>query len=140
MKNLSICEEKIILTFGYGNRKDYEAFINYLQEFRVTCVIDVRLSPRAWSRKWYGEAIEKLCTSKNVRYVSKSSLGNLSGCSHWVPPKDEEADQTLSEVAKMLEEGNVLLLCAEMDSSKCHRSEVASKLQALVSTSIRHLV
>lgn len=139
MSNLAISEKKLILTFGYGNRKDYSAFLNYLQEFKVACVIDVRLSPRAWSRKWYGDAIEKLCASRNIQYISKASLGNLSGCNHWIPPENSEAEQTLSEVAEILETGNVLLLCAEMDSSRCHRVEVASKLKDLASASVKHL-
>ena len=139
MFNSVASEKNFILTFGYGNRKDYEAFLGYLKEFSVTSVIDVRLSPRAWSRKWYGDAIEKLCISENIRYISKMSLGNISGCSQWVPPDQEEAEQTLSEVAEILETGSVLLLCAEMDSSRCHRVEVACKLQELTNASVKHL-
>lgn len=139
MPNLAVPKEKLILTFGYGNRKDYDAFLDYLKGFNVTCVIDVRLSPRAWSKRWYGDAVEKLCVSRNIQYISKTSLGNLSGCNQWVPPENKEAEQTLSEVAEMLETGNVLLLCAEMDSSRCHRVEVASKLQDLTSASVKHL-
>lgn len=139
MFNSISSEKNFVLTFGYGNRKDYDAFLDYLEEFNVTCVIDVRLSPRAWSRKWYGDAIEKLCISKNIRYMSKTSLGNISGCSHWIPPAQEAAEQTLSEVAEILETGSVLLLCAEMDSSRCHRVEVACKLQELTSASVKHL-
>lgn len=132
-------KDRSVFTFGYGNRKDYDVFISYLEELNISYVVDVRLSPRAWSRKWYGDAIKKLCTSRNIRYVSKVSLGNTSGCRHWVPPQKEEADKTLSEVAQMLETGNILLLCAEMDSSKCHRIEVAQKLQELTKVSVIHL-
>lgn len=139
MLNSTTFEKNFVLTFGYGNRKDYDSFLNYLEEFSVTCVIDIRLTPRAWSRKWYGDAIEKLCTSKNIHYISKISLGNISGCSHWIPPVQKEAEQTLSEVADILKTGSVLLLCAEMDSSRCHRVEVACKLQELTNASVRHL-
>lgn len=139
MNNLIVSKNNLVLTFGYGNRKDHASFLDYLEKFDVSCVVDVRLNPRAWSRKWYGDAIEKLCVSKNVRYVSKSSLGNVSGCKDWVPPEQEEADQTLHEVAEFLESGNVLLLCAEMDSSRCHRVAVAEKLQQLTSSSVKHL-
>jgi uncharacterized protein (DUF488 family) len=129
----------LVLTFGYGNRKDYNDFIDYLDKFDVKYVVDVRLNPRAWSRKWYGEAIEKLCSSKNIQYLSKVSLGNISGCSHWIPSVQEDADQTLKEIAQILDAENVLLLCAEMDSSKCHRSEVASRLGELTCASVKHL-
>lgn len=134
-----IPEKNLVLTFGYGNRKDHELFLDYLEKFNVAYVIDVRLSPRAWSRKWYGDAIEKLCISRDICYMSKKSLGNISGNSHWIPPSQEEAEQTLSEVADMLEAGSVLLLCSELDSSRCHRVEVASRLHELTNTSVQHL-
>lgn len=139
MFNSIISNETFVLTFGYGNRKDYDLFLDYLEKFNIAYVIDVRLSPRAWSRKWYGDAIEKLCISKNICYMPRKTLGNTSGNSHWIPPSQEEAEQTLSEVADMLESGSVLLLCAEMDSSRCHRVEVASRLQKLTNVSVQHL-
>lgn len=139
MPNLATSEKKLILTFGYGNRKNYDVFVDYLKEFNVTCAIDVRLSPRAWSRKWYGSAIESLCNSRNIQYISKTSLGNLSGCERWIPPEKSEAEQTLSEVAEIVENGNILTLCAEMDSSRCHRTEVASKLNRLTNVLVKHL-
>ncbi len=129
-----------ILTFGYGNRKDYDKFLSSLEQFEVSYVIDVRLKPRAWSRKWYGDAIAKFCDSHNICYFSKSALGNTSGCQNWVPPNQEEAEQSLAEVADLLHQGNVLLLCAELDSARCHRVEVAQKLQALTQASIHHLL
>ncbi|MEO0770658.1 MAG: DUF488 domain-containing protein [Cyanobacteria bacterium J06649_4] len=128
-----------VFTFGYGNRKNYDVFLDYIDKFDVSCVIDVRLSPRAWSRKWYGDALEKFCVSKHIRYSSKKALGNLSGCRDWIPPEVVEAEKALSEVAEILKLGNVLLLCSEMDYSRCHRAEVASKLQALTGSSVKHL-
>ena len=129
----------MILTFGYGNRKDYSTFLSYLEEFNIYCVVDVRSSPRAWSRKWYGDAIEKLCVLNGIQYTSRTALGNVSGCSRWIPPVQEEADRTLGEISNILKDGSVLLLCAEMDSSRCHRVEVAQKLQDLTSVPVQHL-
>lgn len=139
MANLAASRAHNILTFGYGNRKDYDALLDYIDKFDIAWVIDVRLSPRAWSRKWYKDALEKLCVSRNIQYLSKVSLGNLSGCSDWVPPEVAEAEKALSEVAEILKSGNILLLCAELDCSRCHRSEVASQLQALTDSSVEHL-
>ncbi|WNZ46725.1 DUF488 domain-containing protein [Leptolyngbya boryana CZ1] len=139
MPNSTLSKKNLVLTFGYGNRKDYDLFLSYLDKFNVTCVIDVRLNPRAWSRKWYGDVLEKLCTSKSVGYLSKSSLGNISGCSHWIPPEETAAEQALTEVAEIVKDGNVLLLCAEMDCIKCHRVEVAQRLHELTDASIKHL-
>lgn len=128
-----------ILTFGYGNRKSYDVFLDYLQSFHVMCVVDVRSSPRAWSRKWYGEQIQNLCISQSIKYLSKTALGNTSGKANWIPPNQEEADIALLEIAELGQVGNILLLCAEMDSRRCHRVDVANRLGTLLSATIKHL-
>ncbi len=128
-----------ILTFGYGNRKNYDEFLNYLELFHVNCVVDVRLSPRAWSRKWYGEEIEKICNSRNVKYISKISLGNISGNNNWIPPDSEEATKALKEISEIAQSKTTLLLCAEMRSSQCHRVDVADQLHELTDTPVKHL-
>lgn len=139
MYNLDKSTNKYILTFGYGNRKDYEAFIEYLDKFEVSYVIDVRFTPRAWSRKWYGDQIEKLCISKGINYISKIYLGNTSGNANWIPPDKEEANKSLAEVAGIASNGTVLLLCAEKDHHRCHRAEVAKQLEKLVNLPVQHL-
>ncbi|MDR9403118.1 MAG: DUF488 domain-containing protein [Halothece sp. Uz-M2-17] len=131
--------QNLVLTFGYGNRKSYDTLLEYIKKYNITCIVDVRLSPRAWSRKWYGDAIEKLCSSKNITYMSKTSLGNISGNSHWIPPEQEEADKTLSEIAEISKGENILLLCAEMNCAKCHRTEIAHKLHELSNATVKHL-
>jgi len=133
-------KEKLILTFGYGNRKNYDLFLKYIDEFKVAYVVDVRLSPKAWTRKWYGDAIEKICQSVNIQYLAKPTLGNTSGRSNWIPPEPIAAAETLSELAKILaSNGNVLLLCAELDYSRCHRVEVAEELEKLTNAAVKHL-
>jgi uncharacterized protein (DUF488 family) len=128
-----------ILTFGYGNRKNYDELITYLQKYQVNCIIDVREKPRAWSRKWYGEQIKKLCFEQGITYISEPVLGNLSGTNHWVSPDPEQAKQVLLKLADQLKSQTLLLLCAEMDYHKCHRTEVAINLQNLMQYPIEHL-
>ncbi|MEB3179312.1 MAG: DUF488 domain-containing protein [Nostocaceae cyanobacterium] len=140
MNNFNQGNHKYILTFGYGNRKDYTEFVNYLDEFKVLCVVDVRFHPRAWSRKWYGDKIEQFCISRGIKYVSKSSLGNTSGNHNWIPPDKEEANKALKEVAEIANSGTILLLCAEKDWQRCHRVDVANQLERLVSLPVKHLI
>ncbi|MEC4816191.1 MAG: DUF488 domain-containing protein, partial [Scytonema sp. PMC 1069.18] len=128
-----------ILTFGYGNRKNYDIFLEYLKDFDIKYVVDVRTTPRAWSRQWYGERIKSLCESKNVQYVSKTSLGNTSGNKNWVPANKEAATKDLQEVAEFAQKGNILILCAELDANRCHRTEVASCLEQITSIPVKHL-
>ena len=128
-----------ILTFGYGNRKNYQQLIDYFEQYQVSFLIDVRIRPRAWSRKWYGDSVEKLCISKGIKYISKSALGNTSGNAKWLPPDKEEAKKSLDEVAELVSSGTVLLMCAEKDWNRCHRTEVANKLEQLVNSPVQHL-
>lgn len=139
MTQLHKTEEKYLLTFGYGNRKDYDIFLGYLELFNVGCVIDVRITPRAWSRRWYGDKIAQLCASKSIKYISKVTLGNTSGSKNWIPPNLEEANKSLLEISNIAQSETVMLLCAEIDSSRCHRVEIAQQLQKLVNIPIKHL-
>ncbi|MEO1427606.1 MAG: DUF488 domain-containing protein [Cyanobacteria bacterium J06632_19] len=139
MSNTTTDSKNYILTFGYGNRKDYQELIEYFEQYRVSFLVDVRISPRAWSRKWYGDSVEKLCVSKGIKYISKSALGNTSGNAKWLPPDKEEAKKSLDEVAEFACSGTVLLMCAEKDWNRCHRTEVANELEKLVNSPVQHL-
>ncbi|WP_287659355.1 MULTISPECIES: DUF488 family protein [unclassified Microcystis] len=48
-------------------------------------------------------------------------------------------DEVLQYIAKKAQSKTVLLLCAEMDYHRCHRVEVAEKLQELTHQPINHL-
>lgn len=128
-----------VLTFGYGNRQNYDQFSSYLSEFDVDCVIDVRLSPKAWNRRWWGDQIKAFCESQKIPYISDSSLGNTSGTKEWVPPNKDEAEAALDSIAKDFKGKTVLLLCAELDPSRCHRTQVAERLCVLSSGQVIHL-
>jgi uncharacterized protein (DUF488 family) len=138
MKNISI-NQPLILTFGYGNRSNYDTLSAYIKEFNIELLIDVREKPRAWSRKWYGDQIQKFCYDQGIGYLSETTLGNISGTSRWVSPDPEKADQVLQDIAQKAQSKTILLLCAEMDYHKCHRVEVAEKLQQFIDQPIKHL-
>jgi len=138
MKNTSN-HQHFILTFGYGNRRNYDALLEYIKEFNIDLLIDVREKPRAWSRKWYGEQIEQFCHQQGIIYMSETTLGNISGTNHWISPNPKKADQVLQNIAQRASSKTVLLLCAEMDYHKCHRVEVAEKLKQFMGQPIKHL-
>ncbi|HEY9703830.1 MAG TPA: DUF488 domain-containing protein [Allocoleopsis sp.] len=129
-----------ILTFGYGNRPNYDTLLEYCQKFNVSYLIDVREKPRAWSRKWYGTEIKKMCEQQGINYLSEIALGNISGTNHWISPQPEKVEQILQEIALKTQSKTVLLLCAEMDYNKCHRTEVAIELHKLTRHPIEHLL
>ena len=131
--------QTFILTFGYGNRKNYDEFLKYLEMFHVNCVVDVRSSPSALSINLYGTSIYKICNSINFKYISQTSLGNKSGNKNWIPPNQEEATLALLEISEIAQKETVLLLCAELQSAKCHRVSVANKLHELTGIAVKHL-
>lgn len=130
--------EASIFTFGYGNRKDYSQFLEYLEKNHIDCVVDVRQKTTAWTRRWYGQQISDVCTEHGVDYCSEPALGNTSGSQHWIPPNREEAHLALKRLAEKLNSQKILLLCAELDHHRCHRTEVAEKLKKLTGSKIQH--
>lgn len=132
-------ETNKIYTFGYGNRKNYDSLLTYLLKFDVKYIIDVRLSPRAWTRTWYGDKLESFCQSQNIHYISKTALGNTSGKANWIPPNKKQAQESLHELAEILQHSSLLLLCAEIDYKRCHRLEVAQSLSKITNVPVTHL-
>lgn len=137
-KNVEVQEQKVF-TFGYGNRSNYEKFEDYLSTHEIDLVVDVRLSPRAWTRIWYRDQLKAFCRSRKVRYVSEPRLGNLSGKKDWIPPNQEEADSVVEKLSKMVRKRNVLFLCAELKPERCHRVEVAERVGHLGHQMVTHL-
>jgi uncharacterized protein (DUF488 family) len=137
--NVTDIATKYIFTFGYGNRKNYEIFLNYLKECNIKYVIDVRAVPRAWSRQWYGEKIREFCELNQIKYISKTALGNISGNKNWIPANQEAANKDLSEISEIAQKENILILCAELDANRCHRTEVANSLERLTAIPVKHL-
>ena len=76
--------------------------MEYLEQYKVSCVIDVRIHPRAWSRKWDGDGVEKLCVSKGIKYISVAALGNTSGNSKWEPPDKQRLKNHYKKLQKLL--------------------------------------
>lgn len=129
----------MILTFGYGNRKNYDLLSSYIEDYDIKYLFDVRQKTTAWSRRWYGQEIANFCQKKGIEYTNDYSLGNTSGKSNWISPNPEQAEQALIDIAKIASSENILLLCAEMDFKRCHRTEVAERLQHMANTPVEHL-
>jgi uncharacterized protein (DUF488 family) len=133
-------KEKYIFTFGYGNRKNYDILLDYINRHHITSIIDVRLTPRAWSRKWYKDQLENFCNSQGIRYLSVTSLGNISGKDNWIPPDPIAAKKSLEDLADIAKYENIVLICAEMSSESCHRVAVAQKIGELAGLQVKNLI
>lgn len=108
-------------------------------KYSVNVLVDVRLKPKAWNRKWWGDKVKEFCEINDVKYISEPALGNISGNAKWIPPNKNEARNSLERMAAEIQNQTILLMCAELDHARCHRTEVANMLQSMTSRDIRHL-
>lgn len=138
MKKVKSQPKCVIVTFGYGNRSNYDDIKEVIHRYQVSYVIDVRKKPRGWSALWSSQQLNKLCESLNIHYLSKTALGNESGNKSWEPPDPQSAEEALTEVSKLLPANNILLLCAEKDPMRCHRVEVSQRIQSLSGAKLIH--
>lgn len=123
----------VIYTFGYGNRPTADSLLGFLGEYEIPYLIDVRLRAKAWTRRWWGDSVKQVVEGVGVSYLPRPDLGNTSGTAKWIPPDTSKAVLSLMEIRELLlEKGSVMLMCAELDNQKCHRTAIAQKLQEMV--------
>lgn len=129
-----------IFTFGYGNRI-YPASLTELLMTEQAWLIDVRERPKAWSVTWSKPSLRKYCEDVlRVPYMALEALGNTSGTPEWVPPDREAARAVLAQLAKDIGRNqSVVLMCAELDPTKCHRAKVAEELSKLTGQKVVHI-
>lgn len=124
----------MLYTFGYGNRKGYSELANYIEANKINFLIDVRLTPYGWNAIWHHTELEKFCQQRNVHYHSLKELGNTINSPNWKPLDEKRAVNTLHGIARLLlNEGNhILLMCSELDHNRCHRTQVATRINQLL--------
>ena len=107
---------------------------------RRNCAFDFSMVPvlGKGNGQWIGEVIP------GCRYVWFKELGNSSGKLPWVT--NDRAEEALEAIAKTLRRegdtqhrGPLVLLCAETDPKRCHRSEIAERLAMMTGCSLVHL-
>lgn len=126
-----------IFTFGYGNRTSVQPLMEYIEAHEIRHIVDVREKPKGWSVVWSKPYLEKHLGPHGYR--SMPELGNTTKTKDWVPPDQVAADQALQDVAALLAEGNVVLVCAEKDYRVCHRTAVAERLATPARLPVKHL-
>ena len=129
----------LILTFGYGNRTNYDDLRLAFNKYDVSFLIDVRKKPRGWSAIWNASKLSDFCESVGVSYLSKTALGNDSGTHNWTPPDLQAAKIELDNVSELSTHHNILLLCAEKKWQRCHRVEVSEHIKNKTGNEVLHL-
>lgn len=121
-------------TIGYGGR-DTNSLICALKEMNADAVIDVRYKPYCgWNRDFCGEVLKEKLAAEGIDYLWISDLGNTTRDINNIKLANEALGiEKVLSVAAQYEYDTVVLLCAEADEKKCHRSYVRDKLAAAVS-------
>ena len=129
-----------IYTFGYGNRKTYYDLINHIELKEIKHIIDVRRMPYGWNAVWSYSELERFAKKHNINYESKKELGNSGHSIKWIPASPRKAEEALNELAVLAKKETILLMCAELDYKRCHRTEVANKLSEMTGLPVEHLL
>lgn len=134
-----------IYTIGYGN-KGFEPLLNRLSDAlrraRSTrfMVLDVRVRPRSWCRDLTHPNIAKNFHMEGHDYRWCRSLGN-NGSVETVSLMNERLGlaelKTILDTLKAHEE--LVLLCAERDPQRCHRTYIAELAHEMYGLEVVHL-
>ncbi len=139
-----------IFTLGYGGRKR-DDFINLLQEFNISTVVDTRINPFASALGMYKKAkdplkgIYGLLANHGIIYISLTELGNpwykeLEN-ERWrdkYEPYFDERKEIITPILFTLKQP-ICLLCFHKKYEECHR-EVICEYLAKLGHEIVHIV
>lgn len=123
----------IFKTMGYGGR-DTNSLIRALKGIDADAVVDIRHKPYCgWNRDFCGEVLKEKLAAEGIDYLWISDLGNTTRDINNIKLVNEARGiEKVLAVAAQYEYDTVVLLCAEADEKKCHRSYVRDKLAAAV--------
>lgn len=125
--------ERTIYTLGYTGMKP-DAILD-VAEALDAYIVDTRISPRSRARHWNGGVMVK---NWGARYVHLEALGNL----HYKTPGEiviKDLETGLDQLAELLSERSVILLCACADHRQCHRTTVANAAADRFNLPVVHL-
>ena len=115
-------ERKFILTIGYQKRKPW-LMAEYLQEYGVTILADVRFQPRSQHPYWRSSNLKEEMRKKKIKYKILRGFGNENYKGDEV--KLYDPDNAMFFINHWLEEGEIIaLMCKCEKVHLCHRSDV----------------
>jgi hypothetical protein len=127
--------ERVIYTWGYSRNRTVQNLIAAAGEHMP--VIDVRRSRGSRNPHWNEGAPEH---SLGRYYEWYFSLGNTGKTGRWKPASEHYARAGILYCAWRLQLAfSIVLVCAEADHKRCHRTEVANEIAKIVDAEIVHL-
>jgi uncharacterized protein (DUF488 family) len=121
-------------TIGYGGFKNVAHLIKTLKEMSAGIVIDVRYkSYCGWNKDFCGDVLKEKLATERIDYFWIPDLGNTTRDIKRIKLVNEARGiEKVLSVAMQYKYDTVVLLCAEADEKKCHRSYLRDKLAATV--------
>jgi len=134
-----------VFTIGHSTRT-IEEFIDLLQTYAVTLVIDVRSAPHSRHNPQFNkEALPNTLKRYSIKYIHLPEIGGLRhpkansinlglenpsfrGYADYMQTK--EFTDALLKIVALAKENKVALMCAEALPWKCHRSLISDALVA----------
>jgi len=131
-----------IYSVGYDGF-DNDVFVRRLTDAKVSCVIDVRLTPASRKPGFSKKSLSAKLGEAGIEYVHERDLGN--------PPENrdsfrtgdgtagrrrmrqilEEHGDALHRLAALARRERIAVLCVERDRHRCHRDVVTEMVQEL---------
>lgn len=141
-----------LATIGYEGA-DPGSFDDVLVENGIDCLVDVRAVAVSRKRGFSKSALAERVQERGIRYVHLRSLGDpkegreAARSGYWTSflrifndhLETVEAKAGLVELAALVREHRVALLCYEADASTCHRTLIAERLNLSTNLSMLHL-
>jgi uncharacterized protein (DUF488 family) len=120
----SECVAEDLLTIGYGGKKPGDFFAE-LEALKPDIIVDVRENPfHAFLGAYTKKGLEMRFRSP---YIWIKELGNTSRV---LPPTLVDEEEGIEKLHVLMQHHErVVLLCAEKDEERCHRSYIKAKLQ-----------
>lgn len=142
----------MLFTIGY-ERSTLSDFVATLQMSGIDVLADIR--DRAQSRRpgFSKSALSEALSKANIQYVHFKELGDPKEGREAARRGDfgefrrvfsnvmasEEANSAIQQIAEMLKDSSVCLMCYERDVKTCHRKIVSDNLKERTGTPVKHL-
>ena len=145
--------DNIVYTIGYA-AFDINKFIDILNQYKISCLIDVRSKPLAseYHRIYSKPYLEPLLKDKNIYYrnyakefgAKQTSLSFYNEKNYLDFAKFTKSDifnAGVQKLLKILNMGyNTVLMCAEKDPINCHRNIMVAKALRDKGFVIKHIM
>lgn len=128
----------MLYTWGYATRT-VKQLISLVHSHNIMAVVDVRLNPMSKNYiDFCRPKLKDLLNEQRIKYAWSYELGNLTRSANNVKLKSPEQGFKNLELL-MRDLGNVLLLCAEKNPERCHRSYIARMMKERAGVPVVHL-